>query len=57
MLTGNRQPNASVVIVATTDVENGKRRRSCPQICLFVQVFSGQNIPDTCSGCCLIKRV
>ena len=47
MLTGDRQPNASVVTVATADVENRKIRRSCPQICLFAQVFSGQNI-----GCC-----
>ena len=53
MLTGDRQPNASVVTVATTDVENGKRGRSCPQICLFVQVFSGQNTPDTCTPACL----
>ena len=53
MLTGDREPNASVVAVATPDVENGKRRRSCPQISLFVQVFSVQNIPDTCSVSCL----
>ena len=26
------------------------KRRSCPLICLFVQVFSGQNIPDTRLG-------
>ena len=57
MLTGDRAPNASVVTVVRTDVENGKRRCSCPLICLIVQVFSVQNIPDTCSGCCLIKRV
>ena len=54
---GDREPNASVVAVATPDVENGKRRRSCPQISLFVQVFSVQNIPDTCSVSCLSKCV
>ena len=48
----DRQPNASVVAIATTtDVENGKRRRSCPH--LFVQVYRVQNIPDTCLGSCL----
>ena len=57
MLTDDRESNALVVTLVTTDVENGKRRRSCPLNCLFVQVFSVQNIPDTCSGCCLIKRV
>ena len=44
-------------VVATTNVENRKRRCSCPLTCLFIQVFSVQNIPDTCLGSCLIKRV
>lgn len=57
MLIGDREPNASVVAVTTPDVENGKRRRSCPQICLFVQVFSVQNIPDMCWVSCLSKCV
>ena len=55
MLTGDRELNASVVAVATTDVENRKRRRSCPRLCLFVQLFSVQNIPDKCSVSCLSK--
>ena len=52
MLTGDRQPNASVVAVATTEVENGKRRLGCPQTSLLVQVFSVQNKPDLCLGSC-----
>ena len=42
--------NASVVAIATIDVAYGKRRRSCPLMCLCVQVFSVQNKPDTCSA-------
>ena len=52
MLTGDREPNASVVAVATPDVENGKRRRSCSRLSLFLFRFS-----DTCSASCLSKCV
>ena len=39
-LTGDFQPNASLVVVATPDVRNREQTRSCPSECLFDLLFN-----------------
>ena len=39
-LTGDPQPNASLVVVATPDVRNREQTRSCPSECLFDLLFN-----------------
>ena len=39
-LTGDFQPNASLVVVATPDVGNRDQTRSCPCDCLFDLLFN-----------------